>query len=432
MTIGAAAASAQQAAATPTIRTSGSRTCPASGRWTGSTATMRRPRRCSRPIRATSNIITKRSRSRRRKDRIPYGTFRARPDLQFLAGRGSRARHPAQGDQRLQLRDRKARVGHGARPRRAGQGGEGELGVEGRQLRAARRSGAASSACPTAAKTRSPSASSILRQASFVQGRVRPSQGQAERRPGWTRTRLLVSARVEQGRAWPNPAIAYIVKRLKRGQPLVRGGRSLPRQARRRRLWRTPRRPSRRRRTARFRSSSDALDTFTLGNLRPRRRRASQRVAIPQKAQPCRHGRRPSDRLSSTRTGLRQAAPRSFPGGIARLARPRAAQGRPGASQADADLCARPARGARRRQRVEGHAAGFDPRQCPRPDPAVHAGGRTATGPHQAMDLPDNSTVVRRGRQQHRRPGAHRRHQLPDAAVAVARRCRQRELRSRS
>ena len=81
---------------------------------------------------------------------------------------------------------------------------------------------------------------------------------------------------------------------------------------------------------------------------------------------------------------------------------------RPRAAQADADLCAGPARGARGRERGQGRAAGFDPRQRARPHLAFHPGPEgqlEALGTRASRQFDDRH----RRRQPWRQPGAGRR-----------------------
>ena len=185
--------------------------------------------RCSRPIRATSNSTTRRSTIAQAKDRIPVGSLHRRQDLQFLAGRGPRPRDLAAHEPR-ELLERQSAMGDGARSRRACRSGEGELGVEGCAMRPPRRA-------PL------PDQPLRRRRGCGHDPRVRPSDQVSSSKSGFVLPKgkqrvdwedentLLVCARMEAGRAWPDRLSLSSSSACKRGQPLVGRGRGLPRQA---------------------------------------------------------------------------------------------------------------------------------------------------------------------------------------------------------
>ena len=165
-----------------------------------------------------------------------------------------------------------------------------------------------------------------------------------------------------------------------------------------------------------------------LRNLHPRPQgRAARRHS--RQVRPRRHGR---GRVIIQLAGGLDAGgqPARLPGGIAALRRPRPAQGRPAHPKPTLIYAPGPREALEGVELVEERAARLDARQCPRADLCCSRRQRTASWTHTG-DRPAGQFDRRSSRaSDSRRPGADRRHQLPDAALAVARRCRRRARRT--
>ena len=157
------------------------------------------------------------------------------------------------------------------------------------------------------------------------------------------------------------------------------------------------------------------LDTFRSRDLRARSERPAA-AGHPGQGPADRHGRWARDHpLAGGMVRGRKAVPRGDPA----LGRPRSAEGRPGAPQADDDLSAGGREALQGASARQGHAARLDPRQC-----ACADAGLPARAERQLDSRPTRAARQfhdrHRGHQPHRRSGAAHRHQLPDAAVALA------------
>ncbi len=168
---------------------------------------------------------------------------------------------------------------------------------------------------------------------------------------------LLVSREWKPGELTES-GYAYIVKRLKRGQPLsaavelfrgtkkdVSAGAGVLRDAENRTL------PLIVEGTDFWHSKN-----FVIGP------KGNRRIGIPEKAQLV---DMIGGRVIIQTQEAWSAGGKEFPAGSLLVGRPGAASREPGAPQANPDLCARPARGARGCICGQGRATRFDPRQCP-------------------------------------------------------------------
>ena len=234
------------------------------------------------------------------------------------------------------------------------------------------------------------------------QGRLRPSQGQAECELGG-REHACSSPANGSRVSWRKAGYPYIVKRLQPRPAAIGRGRSLSRRPERRRLRRLPLRPSRRPEPHaavdhRGRSIPSHSETYILGP------KGARKVAIPTKTTLGRHGRRPGHHPDARRldTGRKR---QDLPGRVAALGRPRAtASADPAHLKPTLIYTPGPREALEGATRGQGRAARFDPRQCPRPDLAVHARRRRAAGPARRSSLPDNSTIGVADTSRRRRP----------------------------
>ena len=272
---------------------------------------------------------------------------------------------------------------------------------------------------------RSRSASSTSRPKTFVKGGFELPKG--KQRVDWENENTLLVAREWKPGDLGRTGYPYIAKRLQRGKPLssaVEVYRGSPKDGG---YGVTPYvlRDSQNRTLSLVDRPLDTFrsETYVLGA------KGARRLAIPAKAQPVDMVdgrviiRSQEDWSPAAAASISPPAPCSR--SISRSSRPIPAHLKPTLIYKPGPREALAGRG-----RGQGRAARLDPRQCPRPHPASTGpapnGSWTRSRARAARQFDDRH----RRHQPHRQPGAADRHQLPDAAVAVAGRREQRAARS--
>ena len=399
MTIGSAAATPSRQRQHPTIRTSGSRTCPPARDGLG-----QQPQR-EDPGGARGGPALPAILRRGAGDRAGQGphsrTAASAAARSTISGRTPTTCAASGGATTLrQLRNRQARSG-----RRSS--------TSTRSPRRRRRTGCSRArAAPRPAERRclvslsdgGEDAVTVrefdLPTAPVRRGRLRPAQGQAGRRPGSTRTRCSSPANGRKGelgrirlslhRQAPEarPAAVSAAVEVFRGKPDDGGYGVSP--------------------TCCATRQSRTLPVIDRGRSIPSapkpicsRRRGRGRLRIPAKTQPRRHGRRPGDRHAGARTGPGgQPGQHSAAGSLVSLDLA-AAEGRPGAPQPTLIYGPGP------RESIEGVGSTknvllvVDARQRARPHLAVHAGRERQLDRTRRWTCPTTSTLLRGAAERH-------------------------------